>query len=292
MNKRQLGNSLVATAMISRIVCGLVIVLIAVTAIATPSAFGQTTPSAATADSVAFAVSVIKPSGPGSGNGLSVKFLPGGRLVARNANLRLLIKIAYNLNDDEVSGGPAWIGLKRFDIDAKTDAAADSDGNVTPDMARNQLLLQGLLRDRFQLRLRSQMKQMSTFALVVAKSGPKMTKSLTPDADVRIQGGLGTITAANASMDQLAAAVEDWVGHPVQNLTGLDGKYDFKLEWTPDQAMPPSPSNTAGGHAAEPDYSGPTIFTAVQQQLGLSLQSRKTDALCEFVESVQLPSEN
>jgi uncharacterized protein (TIGR03435 family) len=254
--------------------------------VAMPVAFGQ----GATAPAVpAFAASVIKPSGPASGNGLSVKFLPGGRLVARNANVRLLIKIAYNLNDDEVTGGPAWIGLKHFDIDATTDAAVDSSGMV--DKERNHLLLQGLLQDRFQLRLRSEMRQMSTYALVVAKGGPKMTLSATQDGDAHILGGLGHITAANASLDQLAAAVEDWVGHPVKNLTGLDGKYDFKLEWTPDQAM--VAGGAGGGAATDPaDYSGPTIFTAVQQQLGLSLEARKTDSLCEVVESVELPSEN
>lgn len=235
----------------------------------------------------AFAASVVKPSGPASGNGLSVKFLPGGRFVARNANVRLLIKIAYNLNDDEVTGGPAWIGLKHFDIDATMDAATDS-GNGTVDKERNHLLLQGLLRDRFQLKLRSEMRPMSTYALVAAKGGPKMTLSAAQAGDAQIHGGLGHITAANASMDQLAAAVEDWVGHPVKNLTGLDGRYDFKLEWTPDQATGPGASQVTD----PADYSGPTIFTAVQQQLGLSLQARKTDSLCEVVESVELPSEN
>ena len=273
------------------IVRGLTTVLIAVAmgalmTVATPVAFGQGTPAPAVP---VFAASVVKPSGPASGNGLSVKFLAGGRFVARNANVRLLIKIAYNLNDDEVTGGPAWIGLKHFDIDATTDAAADTSGVV--DKERNHLLLQGLLRDRFQLRLRSEMRQMSTYALVLAKGGPKMTPSATQDGDAHIRGGLGHITAANASLDQLAAAVEDWVGHPVKNLTGLDGKYDFKLDWTPDQAM--AAGGASGGAATDQsDYSGPTIFTAVQQQLGLSLQARKTDSLCEVVESVELPSEN
>ena len=80
--------------------------------------------------------------------------------------------------------------------------------------------------------------------------------------------------------------------HPVENMTGLDGKYDFKLEWTPDQATAPSPADPAGTQPPAPNYSGPTIFTAVQQQLGLSLQSRKIQAPCEIVESVELPSEN
>jgi uncharacterized protein (TIGR03435 family) len=268
--------------MINRIVGELVIITASLMPVCAPVALGQ---APASADSVSFDVASIKPSGPDSGNGLSVKFLPD-RFVAKNASVRLLIKIAYNLNDDEVSGGPSWIGMKKFDIDAKRDAAATS----STDKAQTRLMLQNLLRDRFKLRLRPEMKEMSTFALVVAKGGPKLKKSPTPDGDAYFQGGLGHITASNATLDQLAAAVEDWVGHPVENMTGLDGKYDFKLEWTPDQATPPA--DAVGSQPTPPDYSGPTIFTAVQQQLGLSLQSRKIQAPCQIVESVELPSEN
>ena len=131
--------------------------------------FAQATPTPpANTDSPAFAVSVVKPSGSDSAR--SIKFSPGGRLTARNATVRLLIKIAYDLNDDELTGGPAWIGLKRFDVDATPDAP---DGDVV-DQVRNRQRLQSLLADRFQLDLRSEMKMMSTYALVVAKSGPKL----------------------------------------------------------------------------------------------------------------------
>ena len=255
------------------------------------SAAGQTAAPAvgsparqAAGDGVSFAVSAIKPSGAQSGQGLSVKFQPGGRFVARNANVRLLIKIAYNLNDDEVSGGPSWIGLKKFDIDATPDPPLQSSGNGDADKARNRMMLQGLLRDRFQLKLRQEMKEMQTYALVVAKGGPKLSKSAAAEGDTHFRGGTGTITGIAVSMDQLAAGVEDWVGHPVKNMTGLDGKYDFKLEWTPDQA-------SAASDTAAPD-SGPTIFTALHQQLGLSLEGRKIQAPCEFVESVEAPSDN
>jgi uncharacterized protein (TIGR03435 family) len=263
---------------------GLMVGAVAASGQTAASAVRQAAAAGAAADGVSFAVSVIKRSGPESGQGLSVKFLPGGRFVARNANVRLLIKIAYNLNDDEVSGGPSWIGLRKFDIDATTDPPLPSDGNGDADHARNHLLLQGLLRDRFHLRLRKEMKEMQTFGLVVAKNGPKVSKSTAVEGAVRFRGGVGTITAVGASMDQLAAGLEDWVRHPVENLTGLDGKYDFKLEWTPDQAP-------TGNDTTPPD-TGPTIFTALHQQLGLSLEGRRIQAPCEFVESVEVPSEN
>jgi uncharacterized protein (TIGR03435 family) len=109
---------------------------------------GDPTPPANT-DSPTFAVSVVKPSGPDSVR--SIKFSSGGRFTARNASVRLLIKIAYDLTDDELTGGPAWIGLKRFDVEATPDVP---DGDVV-DQVRNRQRLQGLLADRFQLDLRS-----------------------------------------------------------------------------------------------------------------------------------------
>ena len=244
-----------------------------------------------------FAVAAIKPSA--SDTGRAIKFLPGGRFVATGANVRLLIKIAYNLNDDQLSGGPSWIGMNHFDIDAKpdqptsTDAAALSDADKTRLQDLNHLRLQALLEDRFHLRLRSEMKEMNTYALVEAKSGPKLTKAADPAAAPHFQGSPGSIVAASASMDQLAAALSDWVGHPVLNFTGLEGRYDFRLTWSPDQttqpAMPGAPAATA---QPSDDTGGPTIFTALQQQMGLSLQSRKSKALFEYVENVDLPTEN
>lgn len=240
--------------------------------------------SAASLNRPAFAVSVVKASGPESGRGFN--FQPGGRLVARNVTVRLLIKIAYNLNDDELTRGPAWIGLKRFDIDATPNFP---DGN-TVNMDRNRQRLQSLLADRFQLQLRGEMKTMSTYALVVEKGGPKLKKSQTPDAPTQFHGDVGALMLTNASMDQFANAVSDWVGHPVLNQTGLDGKYDLRLDWTPDSTA--APGNSASNDASLPADSGPTIFTALQEQLGLSLQARKNQALCQIVERVELPTEN
>jgi uncharacterized protein (TIGR03435 family) len=247
--------------------------------------FAQPTPTPpANANSPTFAVSVVRPSGRDSDR--SIKFSPGGRLTARYATVRLLIKVAYNLNDDELTGGPAWIGLKRFDIDATPDAP---DGDVV-DMVRNRQRLQALLADRFQLDLRSEMRMMSTYALVVAKSGPKLKKSQAQDGPTQFHANNGEVMLTNATLDQFANAVSDWVGQPVLNQTGLDGKYDLRLEWTPDQ--PAATADSTGAPVNASVNSGPTIFTALQQQLGLSLQPRKNQALCKVVSRVQLPSEN
>ena len=241
------------------------------------------TPPANTGSPI-FAVSAVRPSGPDSVR--SIKFSPGGRLTARYATVRLLIKIAYDLNDDELTGGPAWIGMKRFDIDATPDAP---DGDAV-DSVRNRQRLQGLLAERFQLDLRSEMRMMSTYALVVAKSGPKLKKSQAPDAPTQSHANAGVVMLTNATLDQFANAVSDWVRQPVLNQTGLDGKYDLRVEWTPDQ--PAATTDSTGAPVNDSANSGPTIFTALQQQLGLSLVPRKNQALCKVVNRVQLPSEN
>jgi Protein of unknown function (DUF3738) len=125
-----------------------------------------------------------------------------------------------------ISGGSAWIGTKQFDVDATPDVP---DGDVV-DQVRNRQRLQGLLADRFQLDLRSEMRMMSTYALVIAKSGPKLKKSQTPDAPTQFHANAGEVFLTNASLDQFANAVSDWVRQPVLNQTGLDGKYDLRLE--------------------------------------------------------------
>ncbi len=234
----------------------------------------------------AFAVAAIKASGPASGTGMSIKFLPGGRLVARNATLRVLIKIAYDLNDDQLSGGPAWAPFKRFDIDAKTDSPTDGAGMTTQESQHyNQLLMRGLLDDRFHLKLRSETRDMSLYALVVAKSGLKLTKSASTDAVAHVNAHAGLIVGVNATMDDIARELSDKVSHPVENRTGLDGRYDFKVEWTPDSSL-----GSVG--AADSGDSGVDLFTAVQQQLGLKLEPRKSAAAYEVIESAEVPAEN
>jgi uncharacterized protein (TIGR03435 family) len=239
--------------------------------------------TSANSDRPTFAVSVVKPSQ--SATSRNIQFQPGGRVVIRGASVRLLIKIAYNLNDDELTGGPAWIGLDRFDIDATPDAP---DGSKV-DMDRNRARLQGLLADRFQLKMRDEMRMMSTYALVVAKGGPKLKKSETQDLPMQAHANGGQLLFTNATLDQFANAVGDWVGQPVLNQTGLDGKYDLRLEWTPDAPVAGGPVDTAASQAAS---SGPTIFTALQQQMGLSLQARKNQAHCKVVEQVERPAAN
>jgi uncharacterized protein (TIGR03435 family) len=238
-----------------------------------------------------FAVSAIRPSTPSSGSGLSIKFQPGGTLVARNATLRVLIKIAYNLNDDQLSGGPGWAAFRRFDIDAKPDSPAA--GNQTAEKSRsyNQLLMRSLLRDRFHLQLRPETRDMSIYALVVGNGGLKLKQSASSDAKAHVNARAGAIHGINASMDDIARELGDKAGHPVENMTGVSGRYDFDLVWTPDSPFGYTAPN-AGAASPDAGDSGPDLFTAVQQQLGLKLEARKSSAPYEVIESVQEPAEN
>ena len=241
----------------------------------------------------AFAVSAIKTSGPASGNGMSIKFLPGGRFAARNVTLRVLIKIAYDLDDVQLSGGPTWTAFKRFDVDAKPDTPA-ADQNMTEIERRQyrQTLLQGMLQERFQLKLHSEMKEVQIFALEVGKGGPKLKTSQATPTGPPIKVGPGSLIGTAASMDDLANELKERVGgHPVEDMTGLQGRYDFKLEWTPDSSIAAAGGNPSST-TADLAVTGPDLFTAIQQQMGLKLEARKRAAPYEAIESVQLPQEN
>jgi uncharacterized protein (TIGR03435 family) len=236
----------------------------------------------------AFAVSAIKASGPASGNGMSIRFLPGGRFAARNVTLRVLVKIAYDLDDDQLSGGPAWTAFKRFDVDAKPDGPASDENNMTaPERQQyREALLQGLLHDRFQLKLHGDTKEMSIYVLDVGKDGPKVKEALGTAIGPPIKGRAGSMVATGASMADLANELKERAGRPVEDMTGLHGRYDFKLDWTPDALAP------VAAAASDAGDSGPDLFTAIQQQLGLKLDSRKRMAAYEVIENVQLPTEN
>jgi uncharacterized protein (TIGR03435 family) len=224
-----------------------------------------------------FEVASIKPSDPDSQ--LKVDFAPGGRLIVTHATLRFLIKIAYDISDDQISGGPGWINSTRFDIQGKAP-------NATGSNPETHLRLQRLLSDRFQLEMRKESKPMPIFALVAAKGGPKMKPDSSPgDAELKTGNGRGELTATRVDMPALARFLsEGQTGRPVTDMTGLTDKFDFRLEWTPDASL--------GAPAAPVDPGGISIFTALQQQLGLRLDPRTGASGYFVVTRAELPSAN
>ena len=238
----------------------------------------------------AFDVASIKPSDPDSQ--LKIDFAAGGRLFVTHATLRFLIKIAYDISDDQIVGGPAWLGSKRFDVQGKPAAPIAGDPQT---MTKDQVLLfhapirlrlQRLLADRFQLELRKESKDMPIFALVPGKNGPDAKRlkrsSTTGNPDITFAHGI--LQAKRVDMATLAHFLsEGQVGRPVVDMSGLTDKFDFRLEWSPDPSQDPLSTNT------QADNGGISIFTALQQQLGMKLDARTSSADSVVVTRAELP---
>ncbi len=228
---------------------------------------------------------------------------PGGRINATNITLKQLIIFAYQIKDTQLAGAPGWIDSDRYDISAK------AEGPASPDQL--QLMMQTLLADRFKLSLRHEMKEMPMYALVVANDGPKLHEAKDADVDVQPGGarpagpdgprpknrsmrmGRGQLSAQSARVSMLADLLSSELGRVVVDKTGLTGLYDFELKWTPEVSqnqMFKGPD--AVGSAPAPDTSGPTIFTALQEQLGLKLEAQKGPVEVFVIDHVEKPTEN
>jgi uncharacterized protein (TIGR03435 family) len=193
------------------------------------------------------------------------------RLDFGSVSLKYCLAFAYGVKEYQVAG-PPWIGELRYEIIAKAPAGAQRD--QLPQM------MQKLLADRFKLEMHKEKKEFSVFALTLAKSGPKLTeapKSPDPNAGGRygivMNGNVGRMEARNADMTSLANTLPRFVGKPVVNLTNLAGRYDFDVEFSPEDMKfaPPPPVDNA---AAVPLQVGVSIYTSIQR-LGLRLDSRK-----------------
>ena len=239
-----------------------------------------------------FEAASIKPSAPmGAGMvRMGVEMLPGGRISMSGASVKNLIQQAYGVREFQIVGGPSWLGSERYDITAKPEGAA------TPDQVK--VMLQALLADRFQLKFHRETKDLPTYALVVAKGGRKFHASAeTPGPDrpkgTRMRTERGQINLEGAPMLALANQLGQILGRSVIDKTELQGNYDFKLEWTPDEG-PPGVMRGPGGDGPPPaaDTTGASIFTAVQDQLGLKLESTKGPVEILVIEKAEKASEN
>lgn len=246
-----------------------------------------------------FEVASIKPVDPAAGGGMQIGVLPSGVFTAKNVTLKALIQQAYEVRDFQVSGGPGWLDTARYDIIAKGNGAGPSEedlGKMT-DAQRNlfkeQLLtrLRALLADRFQLRVHRETRELPVYALMVAKNGTRLqvaTDSPGPGSGLsmrRGEGGKSEITGTKVSVASLVKLLSSQVGRVVLDQTGLQGTCDFKMTFAPD--MGPS-----AGDASTPGPDGPSLFTALQEQLGLRLEAQKGPVEVVVIDSAQRASEN
>jgi len=264
--------------------------------------FGQSSTAPLT-----FEVASIKPSAE-AGWQIGIQRLPGGGMRASGATLKILLATAYDVREFQIVGGPGWISSDRYDILAKA-AASDSEipagdrGEITEAQAntafeRMQQRMQALLAERFQLKIHRETKEQPVYALLVGKNGAKLEASPIQDgrSERRMMMGHGMINAQGVDLQMLVSMVARELARPVLDRTGLTGRYDIKLQWTPDPGQSVTPHGGAPSPGVQalppPDPDGPSLFTAIQEQLGLRLESQKGPVEMIVIDRVEKPSEN
>ena len=217
-----------------------------------------------------FEVAAIKPAPPDQWNGSSGIKTGNGRMDAVNVTLKRCIMGAWGVGPHQIAGGPAWLDTERFEIAAKAADAAAGDAEIMR-------MLRVLLAERFGLAVHTETRTMPVLALEVAKGGPKLRASAGGGGST--QSGRGVIDARGTTMAHLAEVLGRGMEAPVVDRTGLTGTYDLKLEWTPES------------RSAEPG-SGPSLYTAIQEQLGLVLRARKQPMEVLVIDRAERPTEN
>ena len=289
--------------------------------------FGLNAPAAAAASqagptqsSQQFEVASIKPNKSNDGR-VMIGVQPGGRFTATNVTLKMLIRNAYQLQDFQIAGGPDWMSSDHFDVVAKAEGGDDIGDPFRAEKqgepSRGQLMLRQLLEERFKLQTHKEDRSLPIYALVLAhtdgKLGPQLHKSETdcdaeraagrgrgpmrPDGPPQPDGGAipcgirmapGNMVVGGSSFGQFANTLGMFVGRVVVDRTGLAGAYDFNLTWTPDNM----PNRPPGAPEAPIDPNGPSIFTALQEQLGLKLDSQKGPVSVLVIDRAEHPDEN
>ncbi len=244
------------------------IVLTCVLAICAIAAFGQ---SAATRPS--FEVASIKLSK--SAEGSDSHSTPG--YLRMQGSLKSIIRIAYAVRLDQVEGGPVWIDQEHYQIEARANEPAT--GQRLLDM------LQTLLVEKFKLEFHRETKSVSGYALIRDKGSLKMSE--VKPGGLHLRATAGSMTGQTVSMADLATNLSRTLGMPVTDETGLAGFFDFTLKWAPEKTTP-------SVSTADPslDSGGPSIFTAIQEQLGLKLEPRKVSKEILVVDRAEKPPLN
>ncbi len=233
-----------------------------------------------------FEVATIKPSKP---DDQRKGFIVNGRhFMVINQTLAATISFAYSVQSKQIVGLPPWADTDKYDIDGQPD------GEGAPSVKQWKVMLQKLLADRFQLTFHRDKKEMPVYILSVARGGPKLTKS---DANPNDLPGLffrslGSLNVARAGIGDFAGLLQEVVlDRPVLDQTGLTGRYDFTLNWTPDDSQ----FGGMGAKVPPPTDNGnppPNLYTAIQEQIGLKLDATHAPAEVLVIDHVEKPSAN
>ena len=206
------------------------------------------------------------------------QILPGGHFVATATTVRTLIRIAFGIDDDRMSGAPKWIDNEAFDINAVTENHAEV---ATPQQF--QQLILSLLQDRFQFKFHEEQKESAIYWLELVKPGklgPDL-KPAKPDSQPTMStnsnGLKKTMKVSKMSMTDIAAALRRQAGRPVEDHTGVQGDFDFEIEWAPEETQ---------------DSAAPSLFSVLKEQLGLKLKSAKGTTETLIIDQISQPSAN
>lgn len=233
-----------------------------------------------------FDVVSVKPSAPDL-NGLMMRNVPAG-ITFTGVPLRMVMMVAYDVKSFQISGEPDWVRTERWDILAKVDGLESR----IP-MAQERPMIQALMADRFRLKAHRETKEMPVYFLTVDKKGSKLAAN--KGAAPQIRNGNGSLVVKKNGMNWFAEWLSRKLGRVVLDKTDLKGEYDYSLEWAP--AADEGNSEYTGvpldaPQPPHPDTNGPSIFTALQEQLGLRLVSRKGPVEIIVIDSVEKPSAN
>jgi uncharacterized protein (TIGR03435 family) len=233
----------------------------------------------------AFEVATIKPGSPDArGFGMRIS---GRRFSTIHASLSDLVAFAYGLHPRQITGGPAWLETEKYDLLAE--ASAES----KPNSLAMRAMVQKLIVDRFGLTFHRDRKTLSVYAIVIGKGGPKFLNS--PGEANGNPGygfqGLGKMTVSNARIVDFAGWMQRYVvDRPVVDRTEISGRFNFTLNWTPDESQFIGLAGQLG--VLKGDVEQPDLYTAIQQQLGLKLESTKLSVEVLVIDHVEKPSEN
>lgn len=231
-------------------------------------------------------VATIKPAKPDAQGG---GFIWDGRVIkAINNTLGSLICTAYNLQSKQIVGAPDWVFSEKFDITIQPDMTG------RPSLKQSQGMTRQLLADRFQLKFHHDKKEMSAYVLTAIADPPKMTKDTSdPTQEGLFFGPIGTLHVHNAPMLDFTQLLQAFVlDRPVVDQTGLTGRWDLVLKWTPDESQFAAMGVKAPPPPSDPANAPPELLTAIREQLGLKLSSEKTAVEVIVIDHVDHPSPN
>jgi bla regulator protein blaR1 len=235
-----------------------------------------------------FEVATIKPARPEGRFPLTVN--RSGMLNTTSTTVSDLIKFAYDLHPRQITKGPSWLESEKYDITAKPDTPG------IPNGAQLKMMVQKLLKERFQLTFHNEKRELSVYAITIAKNGPKLTKNESGGNLPGYGGGRGTFLVRNSSIEEFGHILQaNILEQPVVDQTGLGStRWDFQLKWTPDPSQSqiggPAPPNAPP--PADNADTPPDIFTAFQQQLGLKIENTKAPVDVMVVDRLEMPSAN